>query len=293
MSTLLGIVFALAAAATTNIAFLYKYRGACAASPVNIRRPLCTAKSLLASPLFAIGMGIAVVAWLLHVAAISLAPLSLVQTVIAGGVVFIAVVADKMFGMRVGHRQWMALCAMGCGLILLAVTLRAPHGANSHFSVRALLAFDAGLTVAAVLFILGGSIGTARKHSGVLLGSAAGILFGVCDISIKAISGVVGSDGLLAFVTPWSVVGLASAVAAFYGSAKAFQLGDAVPVISITGAAANLSGVLGGLVVFGDPLPPDPAGRVIQCCAFIAVILAAAMMPAPVCAQRSGAAVVT
>jgi hypothetical protein len=71
-------------------------------------------------------------------------------------------------------------------------------------------------------------------------------------------------------------------VAAFYASAKGLQDGDAVPVIAVTGTAANLSGIIGGIIVFGDPLSANPLLLTIECAAFGLVLLAAWLMPAPV-----------
>ena len=64
-------------------------------------------------------MGVGLVAWLLHVAAISLAPLSVVQAVLSGGLVLLAVMADRLFGFSIGPRQWWGLGMTCVGLILL------------------------------------------------------------------------------------------------------------------------------------------------------------------------------
>ena len=45
-----------------------------------------------------------------------------------------------------------------------------------------------------------------------------------------------------------------------FASARALQDGDAVPVIAVTGTAANIAGVAGGIVVFGDPVAASPEG---------------------------------
>src|SRR3989440_6533446 len=135
MTLLLGILLALLCALATDVGFLFKHRGACAAPAVDVRHPLRTAKSLFCSKLFAIGMAIATGAWLFHVAAMSLAPLSLVQAVLAGGVVLLAVLAERLFGLKIGRRQWVGLGLMAAGLMLLAVTLPPAHGAHSRFSV--------------------------------------------------------------------------------------------------------------------------------------------------------------
>src|SRR5204863_8260001 len=109
MTLELGILLALACAFATNLGFLYKYRGACAAPSVDIRHPLRSARCLFASKWFAIGMSVAVGAWLLHVAALAVAPISVVQAVLSGGVVLLAVMAERLFGYGVGRRQWVGV----------------------------------------------------------------------------------------------------------------------------------------------------------------------------------------
>ncbi|HEY2769948.1 MAG TPA: hypothetical protein VGI87_05245 [Solirubrobacteraceae bacterium] len=282
MTPFIGILLALACALATNIGFLYKHRGACEAPPVDMRRPLYSAKSLFASKLFAIGMVIATGAWGFHVAAMAVAPLSLVQAVLAGGVVLLAVMAERVFGLKIRRKQWMGLAMTAAGLMLLGITLPASHGADSQFSVPGMIAFEAGLIGAGTLLIMGPRIGAPSEHHGFMLGAAAGILFGVSDVAIKAISGLIGADGFAGVITPWTLVTVAASIAAFYASAKGLQDGEAVPVIAITGAAANITGIVGGIIVFNDPLSANPLPLAIQCVAFLLVLAAAWMMPAPV-----------
>jgi drug/metabolite transporter (DMT)-like permease len=282
MTIYLGILLALVCAFTTNLAFLYKHRGACAAPDVHVRHPLRSARGLFASRWFAVGMLIAVGAWLTHVAALALAPMSVVQAVLAGGVVLLAVMAERLFGFRVGPRQWLGLGLTALGLMLLGATLPAVHGAHSRFSLPGMIAFESGVVVVGALLIMGKRIGAPDHHHGVMLGAAAGILFGVSDISIKAITGLVHGGLLGALLTPWMLVAVAASIAAFYASAKGLQDGEAVPVIALTGVAANVTGIAGGIIVFGDPLPGSAIGIVLQAFAFALVIVAAALTPAPV-----------
>ena len=62
-------------------------------------------------------MIIATASWGLHVAALALAPMSVVQVALAAGVVFIAVMADRLFGFKVGRRQWIGLMLTAAGLV--------------------------------------------------------------------------------------------------------------------------------------------------------------------------------
>jgi drug/metabolite transporter (DMT)-like permease len=290
MTLYLGILLAFVCALATNLGFLYKHRGACAAPAVDIRHPLRTAKELYSSRWFTIGMIVATGAWGFHVAALSVAPMSVVQAVLASGVVLLAVMAERLFGFKVGPRQWIGLGLTAVGLVLLGLTLPAGGGAHSQFSVAGMIAFEAGLIGVGALLIAGPRVGAPDHHHGVMLGGAAGILFGVSDIAIKAISGEIGAHGPVALLSPWLAVTILASVAAFYASARGLQDGDAVPVIAITGSAANVSGIAGGIIVFGDPMPGSALGIAAQVLAFALVIVAAALTPAPVRAARSFAA---
>ena len=53
-------------------------------------------------------------------------------------------------------------------------------------------------------------------------------------------------------------------------------------MIAITSTAANVSGIAGGLVVFGDPFPSSTVGIAFQVLAFALVLVAAWFTPAPV-----------
>lgn len=279
----LGILLALACAFVANLGFFYKYRGANAVAKVEVRHPLRSARALFSSRWFAIGMLVAAASWGLHVAALAVAPMSVVQVALAAGVVLLAVMADRMFGFKVGRRQWLGLWLTAAGLALLGLTLPEVHGAHSHFSDPAMISFEAGLFGLGGLLIMGPRMGGPVEHHGMMLGAASGILFGVSDVSIKALTGIVGAHGPLALLlSPWLAVAILASILAFYSSARGLQDGDAVPVIAVTGTAANIAGVAGGILVFGDPMPATAVGIVCQSLAFVFVLVAAALMPAPV-----------
>jgi hypothetical protein len=287
----LGIVFALCCAIVSNLAFFCKQRGARSAPPVRASHPLRSGRALFRVRWFAIGMAVAAVAWMLHVAAMALAPLSVVQVVLAGGIVLIGVMADRVFGFPVGRRQWLGLALTASGLVAFALTVPTVHGAHSTFSPAAMIAFEAGLCAVGALLIVGPRAGAPREHHGTMLGAASGILFGVSDVSIKALTGIVGAHGVFAIASPWLAVTLLASFVAFFASAKSFQDGDAVPVIAITSATANISAIAGGILVFGDPMPGGALGIVAQSLGLIAIMFAAALMPSLGARTTAGAGV--
>jgi drug/metabolite transporter (DMT)-like permease len=283
----LGILLAIFCAFATNVGFLLKHRGACAAPDVSLKHPVASAVGLFRSKWFALGMLVALGAWVFHVAALAMAPLSIVQAVIAGGLVFLTVLAERYFGCSVGTRQWAGVGLTALGLVLLAITLPS-HGGHSSYSTVGMIAFESGLLALGTFLVLSKKLDS-HEHHGVMLGTAAGILFGVSDVAIKAITTSLGTGGGIAVLLPWLATCVAASVIAFYASARGLQKGEAVPVITLTSAAANVTAISGGILVFGDPMPGDPIGIVLQSFAFVLVIVAAALMPAPLRAARATA----
>jgi drug/metabolite transporter (DMT)-like permease len=266
-----GIALALACAAATQLGFLCKHRGASQAQRVEWQRPLRSAKALLGSKWFAIGLGIGAGAFALHVAALALAPLSTVQAVLSTGVVMLAVLGDRLFGHTVGSRQWIGVGMTATGLGLLVLTLPSPDGTGAAFHVPGLIAFEAATLALGTLLIVSPRLGAPVHHHGALLGASAGVLFGVSDVAIKALTGTT-------LLSPWLFIAVSAGVLAFFASARGFQEGDAVPVIACTSTAANLTCIIGGILVFGDALA---AGVLlfVQIAAFALVAVAALVTP--------------
>ena len=275
-----GIVLALLCAFATNVGFLLKHRGACAAPDVSLRHPIRSAVGLFRSKWFAAGMLVGIGAWALHVGALALAPLSIVQAVIAGGLVCLTVLAERFFGCKVGTRQWAGVGLTALGLVLLAASI--PNGGEEHasYSMAGMIAFESALLALGTLLVLSPQLGS-HEHHAVTLGAAAGILFGVSDVALKALTTSVGHEGALGLLSPWLATGVIASVIAFYASARGLQKGEAVPVITLTSAAANVSAISGGILVFGDPMRSDPFGVAMQSLAFILVIAAATLTPGP------------
>jgi drug/metabolite transporter (DMT)-like permease len=281
---LVGLLLALACAAGASLGGLWKQKGAVQTRDVDIQHPLQSAAALFRSKWFVIGWITAVFAWLLHVAALALAPLSLGQAVISGGIVLLGLLAERFFDLEVTRRQWLGLALLGLAMAALGVTA---HGDSNHasYGIVPILAIELGAVGLGVACAMGCRRERLRDHHGLLLGLAGGIFFGVSDISIKAMTS--GSHGVLGFVGPWAFLGILCAVGAFFATARSLQIGNAVAVIAATTSAANVIGIIGGIVVFGDPLGRNPVMISGRLAAFVLVVGAVALVPAPVRAHKA------
>ena len=247
-----AIAPALACAVVTQIAFLLKQRGARTANTVRLDRPLQGARALLGSPWFVLGVGASGVAWVLHLAALAVAPLSIVQAVLASGVIILALLGRFLCGWRISRRQWCGISLTAGALCVLVVTLPAP--ATHAAAAPGTLVFVIAVLGAGATLVLAPRLGTPAHWHGATLGTAAGMLLGVSDVANKTLFHVAAGGPEALISSPWLLLTLLAGVSAFVVSGRALQERDAVPVMACASTAANLTAMLGGIVVFGEGL---------------------------------------
>jgi len=274
-SVQLGLLLALVTAFMSILGFLLKERGAVRAPAVELRRPLASTIALFRSPVYALGCVVATTSWGFHVAALALAPISLVQSVIAGGLVLVTVLADRVFGHDVSRREWIGVALTAAGLAFLAATLEGAgdeaHGDYGGWSL--------GLYVGAAT-VAGLALAGLRARSGLALAVSAGLLWAGSDVTIKALSDHTDL-GIAVVAHPFALIILVLSLVGLLVSARSLQLGPAVPVIALTSTTANAVTIAAGPIVFGEPLPEDPLALAVRVAAFGLVIGAAALTPPP------------
>jgi drug/metabolite transporter (DMT)-like permease len=286
LSVQLGLLLAVATAFASIVGFLYKHRGAMESPAIEWRRPIRTSLSLFSSRWYVLGIVIATASWGLHVAALSLAPISLVQSVIAGGLVLLTVVADRLFGFTVTRREWVGVALTAAGLAFLAATLEgtADSAHNDWQPVQLGIYVSTLSAVGLAAAVFSGD----DERGGLSLAVSAGLLWGASDVSIKALS-IHVDEGLGVLLHPLALVILVLSLVGLTVSAKSLQIGKAVPVIAITGAAANVVTIAAGPAIFGEPLPDNPIALALRLSAFLLVITASALTPGPVRAAQGAA----
>jgi drug/metabolite transporter (DMT)-like permease len=283
-SVAIGLLLAVATALASIVGFLYKHRGAVERPSVEWRRPILSTLMLFRSRWYTLGIVVAMAGWGFHVGALALAPISLVQATIAGGLVLLTAVADRFFAHRVTRREWIGVTLAAVGLAFLAATLEgSADSAHSDYESGTLAVFVAIVLAAGVAVAIAGRSG---PRAGVLFAASAGLLWAASDTAIKALSGELGEASWAAIV--FSPLAALIALASFAGllvSARSLQLGPAVPVIAVTSVAANTLTIAAGSIVFSDPMPDEMLGVIVRVLAFALVISAAALTPPPLEAE--------
>jgi len=231
----LGLVLAAASAVAINGGYALQHRHASALPPLSLRRPLHSLLQLFRNHSWLAGFLAGIGGWGLYVAALALAPLSLVQACAAGGIGVLAVGAGRLTGAeRVG------VAAAFAGLALLGLSLGS-HTSGTHGTSSAVALWIAGSLVAAAF--------VARMlPRGPGLGVAAGILYAAGDVGTKA---AVGGGGRLLFVP----VLLACHGLAFVCMQLAFQRGGRLATAGLAVLWTNALPILAGTVLFAESIP--------------------------------------
>jgi hypothetical protein len=267
-----GLALALASAAALNWGFFTQHGAASGLPPLSVRRPVHSLRLLFSNLRWLAGFVAGLAGWALYVAALALAPLSLVQATSAGGIGLLALLVERTTGAGLARREWIGVGAAVGGLVLLAISLAGQTTGGRHGDPAVVGAWI-GVSCAAAL------LAAVRLPGGVGFGVAAGVLYAAGDVATKAAVG--GGVAALAFV----VAVLACHGLAFVALQLGFQRGGALSTAGVATLLTNALPILAGTVVFHEGLPGGAFG-VLRVAAFAAVVSGAALLgragePAP------------
>jgi len=266
MTVWLGLALALVSALAVNWAYAREHDAAATMPPFSPREPRRFVTLLLGNRGWLTGFATESAGWLVYVAALRLAPLSLVQAVCASGIAVLAVATAHGYPRRLALRQQLAVAVAFAGLVLLALSLVDTHQADHPPAWSALALWLGGSAATALLLARFGG-GLAR---GPALGLAAGLLFAGGDISAKLV--VYGGIWLTAAVT--LIICYALGTSVLQG---AFQHGDALTAAGLATLATNAVPIAAGFLVFGEQLPHGARGG-LQIAAFATLVASAALL---------------
>jgi hypothetical protein len=268
--TAIALLLALASTTLTNVAYLREHDAAAALPTLSLRRPLHSAQALLTDRSWLVGFALESGGFALYVAALALAPLTLVQSVSAGGIGILALVSARMRRQRLGRHELAGVLVSMLGLLALAVSLAGGSGegtGGSTFEVVLWLSATAGGAVVALA--LGQRFGALAVAEGI----AGGLFFAIGDISVK----VATQGGARALFAIGVIAGYSLGTAFLQ---LGYQKGGALTVAGLATLLTNALPIAAGTVVLGEPVPSGAYGGV-RIAAFAAVTLGAILLARP------------
>lgn len=261
-----GLALALASAAALNWGFFVQHGAASGLPPLSVRRPVHSLRLLFSNLRWLAGFAAGLAGWALYVAALALAPLSLVQAASAGGIGLLALLVRRTTGVRLERRERAGVGAAVGGLVLLGISL-AGHARDGHQAPAGVVILWIAVSLAAA------ALASTRLPGGTGFGLAAGMLYAAGDVATKA---AVGGGAAVAFV----VAVLACHGLAFVALQLGFQRGGALATAGVSTLLTNALPILAGMLVFQEGLPAGALGTV-RVLAFAAVVAGAALLCSP------------
>jgi hypothetical protein len=255
-----GLLLAVASTVAINGGYALQHTAASGLPALRLRHPVRALRSLAGHRRWLIGFLGGIGGWVLYVAALRIAPLSLVQAASAGGIAVLAV-----GGGRLRPQERIGVGAAVLGLVLLALSLGSHPAAGRAASTAVVAWFAGSLIVAAIVAVL--------LPAGAGLGTAAGVLYAAGDVGTKA--AVVGGRQLL----------FAPAVLGFHGIAfvcmqLAFQRGARLATAGLAVLWTNALPIVAGTMLFGESLPAGWRGAA-RVAAFALVLVGAVALSRP------------
>jgi hypothetical protein len=258
---LAGLLLAFASAVVINLAYLREHEAAAALPALSMRRPLHSIGLLLGDRDWVIGFAMESVGFLLYVAALALAPLSLVQSIAAGGIGVLAFASARLARRRLARVEIVGVVLSVLGLAALAVSLlggKAKEGGGDLGPILLWLGVTAAVAVGCVV------VGRRRWGAAVANGIAGGLFFSIGDISTK----VTTEGGARSAFVVLLLLGY------FLGTAflqLGYQAGSALTVAGLATLLTNALPIAAGTVVLDEPVPHGVLGT-IRLLAFAAVV---------------------
>lgn len=260
-----GLALALASAVALNWGFFAQHGAASELPPLTLRRPVASLLSLLRDLSWLLGFLAGVGGWVLYVAALALAPLSLVQAASAGGIAVLALLVQRS-GKAVSRREWTGVAIAGAGLGLLALSLAGGTAAAQAPSPGLLALWLGGSAAVAALAAAGG----ARLAGGAGLGLAAGMLYAAGDIATKAMTFGGGWLWLIPLMLAFQAGG-------FVLLQLGFQRGGALATAGVATLVLNSVPIAAGVVLYHEHLPSGVLG-VVRVLAFACTVGGASLL---------------
>jgi len=225
---------------------------------------------LVRKPLWVAGIVVMVIGQLLGAAALGQGSLALVEPLLAANLLFALSVSALWRRHRLGGREWGGALLLIAGLagFLLAADPGDGPGGRVHWYGWVVAA---GSILVLVVFLVFLARRTDLAGEGTLLGTAAGVLFGLQDALTSRAVPMIG-HGPLSLLTSWklyavlgvALVGLVLGQSAF----RAAPLTASLPGLTV---AEPLTGIALGAVLFSEPLRLSAPAVLAEVAAFVAI----------------------
>jgi len=269
--TYTGILLALVATTAYNVGLIQEKRALGQMPALDIRRVLRVIGSLMTSRAWLTGFVLMLIGLGCQTIALTFEPVSVVQPVLASGVVLVLVLSRLVLRERLHGGETWCVAAIAVSVVLLAMSSTGAKDSH-HASPGWVAAVMVPTAVVGLAFALAALRGRRRGSTvgGVWAGVGTGLLYGVAALAIKALSGILVGHQTMADIaigvisSPYLYVlggSLAVAMLLFQAALQAGRASIVVPVSNVTGSVYF---IIAGTLLFHEHLPASPGKLVLR-----------------------------
>jgi drug/metabolite transporter (DMT)-like permease len=275
------IVIALAAAMLLGVGFVLQQHAAEQAPKAYFLR-LRLITDLLHRPRWLAGLAVMVAGQLCSAWAVGHLDLSLAEPLLATNLIFALALAVPLSRQQLRATEIIGALLLSGGVAALSVA-RSPGTPDVSFGSPADWPVAAGIAFVAYCFVHAGHLRSGRQRA-LLTGIGAGLVFGISDALTRRTVQIMDTHSFTALFTSWPaycviVAGLIG-VWLLESSFNAAPLHASLPGIT---AAEPLTGILLGVIVFGDVIRISPGMLALQAAGIAAVVSGVIMVARAPC----------
>jgi drug/metabolite transporter (DMT)-like permease len=295
-----GLALALMATTAYNSGLIVEKQALGRLPDISGRRVVALALTLGSSPRWLAGFALMLCGLAFQVLALTLAPVTVVQPVMASGIAVVLVLSRLVLREHLGRGEYACVVVMALSVILLALSAGSAAAEVGH---RFSAAWMAAVTIGSVLLGLAAGASAlragSRRHgppvSGVSYGVATGLLYGVAALAIKALSGAIlhrhGAASILIAVlsSPYLYIMAGCSAAGLLLFQTALQRCRISIVAPVSNVLGSIYFMVVGTWLFHERLPSSPmllalrlVGIVIAGCVVVLLSRQGATEPADV-----------
>ncbi len=242
-----------------------------------------TARAVLAwlkDPIWIGGLAVQALGYALYIMAVSGAPVSMVAVMMQGGIALFVLFSVVLLGERARPREWVGIATIVAAIAMLSMSL-VGGAAEGPIDALPLTIFSVG----GIAIALGPIVAKRLSGSGATQAAASGIAFGLASLYTKAMTDAFIADphatlALRIASDPYVYAAIAANIVGLVMLQNSFHELRGMIAMPLSSALSNVVPIVGGMVVFGERLPDEPAARAMRIGAFVLTVLAAAMLAA-------------
>jgi hypothetical protein len=270
LNLILGIVAAVGASTLYSLGVALQAMDAKRSPRAGHLRP-ALALNLVRSASWLKGTGLSILGWPLQVVALLLAPLVVVQPMLAAGLLVLLYFGRRMLGEHAGRREHIAVCAIVLGMV--GAALSAPAHTTTHAGDETITFVLVGLGLLAMLPYI---VSVVRRPAPTVTMIGAGLAFGWSGVATKLASDDLKGHLLVAALWAASTA-VASAVGAL-SEMSALQTRPAILVAPVVFVTQTVVPIVLAPLLLGERFTATPFGGVALAISLTVLIAGAAAL---------------